>query len=61
MYSILNKSKLKKFILQQWEKHRTWKMTRVSQDAIDHYEFVLRQKIIQDIQSHPSVGKTFKP
>lgn len=62
MSSILNQSATKKFILTGFEELRAGKpMTRVSQEYIDDLERWLKDRIFRDIQSHPSIGVTFKP
>lgn len=60
--SLVNRAAIKRFILKKMQALRPhMKISRVSQEAIDRYEFELRAKIINDIQSHPTIGKTFKP
>jgi len=59
--SLVNKAAIRRFILKKFEAMRPHLgISRVSQDAIDQYEFELRAKIMEDIKSHPSMGKTFK-
>ena len=60
--SLLNRSAVKKLILQTINSTRpSLGITRVSADAFAHYEALLRNAIKNDVQTHPSVGKTFKP
>ena len=62
MNELICKKTTKRFILKKMEAMRPhMKISRVSQAAIDRYEFWLRNKIIDDIRAHPSIGKTFKP
>jgi len=62
MSSLLNKSAVKKFILQKFKSMRAGPpMTRVSKEALDSYEIKLILMIESDILSHPSIGVTFKP
>lgn len=60
--SLLNKSAVKKCILDMIQASRPHiGITRVSEEAYSHYEAILRNAIKKDVQTHPSVGKTFKP
>ena len=62
MASILNRSAAKKFILIRFKELRAGPpMTRVSRQYLDKLEAWLKNKILNDINSHPSIGKTFKP
>lgn len=64
MSHLLNRSQMKKFILAKIESLRPGmeeQLTRVSKSALDNYEARLRLMIEDDIISHPSCGKTFKP
>lgn len=62
MSSLINRAATKKFILGKLKAKRPHlKFTRVSQEALDKYDAELREKIIKDIDIHPSIGKTFKP
>ena len=59
----LNKSALRKHILNRWEKLRGHQMTRVSNDTFDNLESRLINLIDKLIIEHPSTGKTimFEP
>jgi len=59
--NLTNRAGLKKFILQRFSEIRAFPMQRVSSQALDTYEAKLRLMIEEDIRSHPSIGKTFKP
>jgi len=59
--SLLNKSAVKKYILEKWQEQRSHEITRVSAEAYNDIEAAMRRVIDDMIQSHPSVGKTFKP
>jgi len=60
--NLLNKSATKKFILTRFKDLRSGSpMTRVSQEYLNNLEAWLKNKIITDIKSHPSIGVTFKP
>jgi hypothetical protein len=62
MHNILNRAATKKLILKKLESMRPHLgITRVSKDALDRYEYWLVAKIIEDIRSHPTLGKTFQP
>jgi len=62
MANILNQSATKKFILRRFKELRAGPpMTRVSKQYLDELEAWLKNKIVQDIKSHPSTGVTFKP
>jgi len=62
MSNLLNKSKTKRFILLRFRELRAGPpMTRVSSQYLDDLEAWLKNKIIRDIESHPSIGVTFKP
>lgn len=60
MSSLLNKSAVKKFILEKCTSLRpAMGMNRVSKEVVDYYEAVLREKIVEHVKRHPSIGKTF--
>ena len=60
--SLLNKSEVRKFILDTIQRTRPHlRIRRVSREAIEALEAWLREKIRQEVHSHPSVGKTFRP
>lgn len=62
MNSILNQTSTKKFILIRFKELRAGPpMTRVSKEYLDNLEAWVKNKIITDIHSHPSMGVTFKP
>lgn len=62
MSSLLNKAALKKFILAKIEAMRPGLgLTRVSKEALEALEARLKNMIENDISTHPSVGKTYKP
>jgi hypothetical protein len=62
MSKLLNRAATKKFILDRYKALRAGpQMTRVSKETLDTYEAKLRNMIDNDIMSHPSIGKTFKP
>jgi hypothetical protein len=62
MSTLLNKSAVRKYILDEVAAKRGHlKLTRVSSEALQRYENMLRLAIERDILTHPSVGKTFKP
>jgi len=58
--SLLNRSKMKAFLLQLSEENRGGKFTRVSPEILDRLEAKLRNIARQEIHSHPSVGCTLK-
>lgn len=61
MSSILNQAATKKFILDKFASMRPgMPITRVSQEAIEKLEAKLRAWIIEEVDRHPSIGKTFK-
>lgn len=58
--SLLNKKAMKETILRVIkDKREGLNITRVSSEAIQHYEALLMSRIIQDVLSHPTKGKTF--
>ena len=60
MSSILNQSATKKFIIAKFRSLRHgMPITRVSQASIEKLEARLRAIIIQEVQRHPTLGKTF--
>jgi len=59
MSSLLNKSEVRKYILDTWQATRSWPLTRVSSAAVEEIEGRLKHLIDSMIQTHPSVGKTF--
>ena len=58
MNSLINKSKVKKYILEFAEANRAHKFTRVSQEAIDRVEAAARAAAKAIVTSAPSKGKT---
>jgi len=58
MTTLLNKSKVKKYILEFAEANRAHKFTRVSQEAIDRVEAAARSAARSIVTSSPSKGKT---
>ncbi len=60
MASILNQLATKKFILAKFRSMRPgMPITRVSKDSLDKLEARLRAWIIEEVQRHPTIGKTF--
>jgi len=60
MSSLLNKSKMKEFLLQISQDTRGGKFTRVSPEILNRIEAKLRNIARQEVHSHPSVGCTLK-
>lgn len=58
--SLLNKSKMKAFLLQLSQETRGGKFTRVSPEIINRLEAKLRNIARQEVHAHPSVGVTLK-
>jgi len=58
MTTLINKSKVKKYILEFAETNRAHKFTRVSQEAIDRVEAAARAAAKAIVTSAPSKGKT---
>ena len=54
------KSNIRKFIKEEAFTRRGMKFTCVNGDLLAWYEQKLRRIILNDIESHPSTGKTFK-
>jgi len=62
MANLLNKSATRQFVLRRFKELRAGPpMTRVSQQYLNELEAWLKNKIIGDIETHPSIGVTFKP
>tara|TARA_Y100000310_G_C20337366_1_gene648145 strand:- start:470 stop:658 length:189 start_codon:yes stop_codon:yes gene_type:complete len=62
MSGLINRTVARRYILDKIEATRPHLgITRVSADALDRLEFELRERIIRQIHSHPSVGKTYRP
>lgn len=62
MSNLINRSSTRKFVLSRFKDLRAGPpMTRVSQQYLNELEAWLKNKIIGDIESHPSIGKTFRP
>lgn len=60
MPSLINRTQLKKFILAKVKSETPGNhLTRVSAQALDAYEAILRARVIRDVKSHPTIGKTF--
>ena len=61
MDMLINKSKVKKFILNKTKQHRPgWNCERVSGEAYKEIDAMLSNMIVKMIKSHPTLGKTFK-
>jgi hypothetical protein len=58
MNTLINKSKVKKYILEFAEANRAHKFTRVSQEAMDKVEAAVRSACKAIVTSAPSKGKT---
>lgn len=58
MNTLINKSKVKRFILDFAQENRSHKFTRVSQEAIDRVEVAARAAAKAIVTSAPSKGKT---
>lgn len=56
--SLLNRSNCKKFILHTAKQTRTKDFTRVGGETYDYLEARLRTIIEEEVQSHPTLGKT---
>jgi len=58
---IINNKKTKQFILQTIQERRpNSNLSRVSKDALTELNDRLKRIIIREVESHPSIGKTFK-
>jgi len=58
MNNLINKSKVKRYILEFAEANRAHKFTRVSQEAIDRVEAAARAAAKAIVTQAPSKGKT---
>jgi hypothetical protein len=58
MNTLINKSKVKKYILEFAEANRAHKFSRVSQEAMDKVEAAVRSACKGIVTSAPSKGKT---
>jgi len=58
MNTLINKSKVKKYILEFAEANRAHKFSRVSQEAMDKVEAAVRSACKAIVTSAPSKGKT---
>ena len=56
--ALINKSKVKRYILDYAANNRSHKFTRVSQEAIDRVEAAARSAAKAIVTSAPSKGKT---
>lgn len=60
MSSLLNKSETRKFILAKFRSLREgMPITRISAESLEKIEARLRAWIIEEVERHPSIGKTF--
>ncbi len=58
---LINRSEVRKFILDTFARNRPHLgISRVSAEALDRIEYWLREKLRNEVHSHPSIGKTFK-
>jgi hypothetical protein len=58
MNALINKSKVKKYILEYATNNRAHKYTRVSQETLDRVEAAARATAKAIVMSSPSKGKT---
>ena len=59
--SLLNKKAVRQFILAKIEALRPgWPAERVAADAFEKIDAHVRAYIVNQVQHHPTVGKTFK-
>lgn len=57
---LINRKATKAFILAKCESMRPWsKFNRVKGDVFEKLDARLRAMIVEEVRSHPSVGKTF--
>lgn len=62
MANLMNQSALRKLILERCRARRPQLgITRVSSEAMEDIESRVRLIVDEQIDSHPSIGKTFKP
>ena len=58
---LLCEAHVKRYILETAKRVRPgWRVTRVSQAAIEQINAQLRDRLMEQIKSHPTVGQTFK-
>lgn len=61
MSSLLNQSQTKKFIIAKFKSMRPgMPIERVSKESLEKIEAKLRAWLIEEVQRHPSIGKTFR-
>lgn len=60
MPTLINKSRVRRFILEHAEKSRAHKFTRVAPTVFVQLESVVREKCRQLVHSQPSKGKTIR-
>lgn len=58
---LINHVRIRRLILDLCERRLPGRFQRVSRQAIEHYEARLRAWIEHDVQTHPSIGRTFRP
>jgi hypothetical protein len=58
MNNLINKSKVKRYLLEYAEKNRAHKFTRVGQETIDRVEAAARSACKAIVTQAPSKGKT---
>ena len=62
MSSVLNNAAVKKYVMGQLEVRREGMgFTRISKEYLEKLDARVRIMIQKDIDTHPTIGKTFKP
>ena len=60
--SLLNRAKTRREILNLCAKYRpSWECVRVSEEALTKAEAEFRNVLRRMVETHPTIGKTFKP
>ena len=62
MSSLLNRAALKRFLLDRAKILRPHhSFTRISEEAMEHFENSLRNQAVELLRRHPAKGTTIKP
>ena len=62
MSSLINRASLKRFLLDRAKILRPYHcFTRVSEEALEHFENSLRKQAVELLRRHPAKGTTIKP
>ena len=58
--NLINRTSVRKYLLQRCRDTRYWNPTQVSEKVLDMVEAKTRLMLQKAVEQHPTIGKTFK-